>query len=293
MIKIRQFRHRARLLGFGVSFLAATSLPLVLARTGLDTFASFGVARAETHSGGGGHDAGGGHTGGRHDGARGKRPGRGGHSGGQGAARGGGRGGETAIENRVFRRGGSERASAEHSVPRGRGLEDRVYRGGRDAAGGQPRWARGGIPEVELGRLNVARAPQAVRDRALIEAYDAADLNGDGLISPDERALVHSPTQNLALYQQTLTDPAKRDLDAATVYLGKASDKNNPIEADTVVALNIILDIDADLSGYAYTPADGQPVAGVEAFAMAAEDVRRASAAAHGDEHDGGEGTGH
>ncbi|MFN3991864.1 MAG: hypothetical protein ACK4IU_03035 [Tabrizicola flagellatus] len=37
-------------------------------------------------------------------------------------------------------------------------------------AGGKPVWAQEGIPEVELGRLNVARSPDKVLDQALEEA---------------------------------------------------------------------------------------------------------------------------
>jgi len=46
----------------------------------------------------------------------------------------------------------------------GRRLEDTLSRGGR------PVWAQEGIPEVELGRLNMARAPAHVLMRALDEA---------------------------------------------------------------------------------------------------------------------------
>lgn len=40
--------------------------------------------------------------------------------------------------------------------------------GGSD--GGKPVWAQEGIPEVELGRLSVARSPDKVLDKALAEA---------------------------------------------------------------------------------------------------------------------------
>ena len=42
--------------------------------------------------------------------------------------------------------------------------------GPSDTGGGKPVWAQEGIPEVELGRLSVARSPDHVLDRALAEA---------------------------------------------------------------------------------------------------------------------------
>ncbi len=41
---------------------------------------------------------------------------------------------------------------------------------GQDRSSGRPTWAQEGIPDVDLGRLNVARSPNHVLDRAFDEA---------------------------------------------------------------------------------------------------------------------------
>jgi hypothetical protein len=65
--------------------------------------------------------------------------------------------------------------------------------------GKRPVWAQEGLPEVELGRLNAARAPDHVLTRALGEAHTA--------LAADPQAGVHSPPQNLALYWARNMDP--------------------------------------------------------------------------------------
>lgn len=186
------------------------------------------------HSGGrgGGHDSGhtdhgddhgGGHNPGpKGNGSHGAR--RGGH--GKDAARGGGK----AIENKVLR-------------------------------GQRPVWAQEGIPEVELGRLNVSRAPGHVLARAEAEAMAALySLDADqaaALLKANfsDISRYDSPLQNLALYKDVMTfgvtqlrdidqglEPASQ-LDLAAIFLGSASDKTIPISEDTVTALNRILDL--------------------------------------------------
>ena len=193
------------------------------------------------HSGGrgGGHDSGhtdhgddhgGGHTPGpKGNGSHGDR--RGGH--GKDVARGGGK----AIENKVLR-------------------------------GQRPVWAQEGIPEVELGRLNVSRAPGHVLARAEAEALANYSETMAALYSLDAdqaAALLRtnfsdisrydSPLQNLALYKDVMIfgvtqlrdidqdlEPASQ-LDLAAIFLGSASDKTIPISEDTVTALNRILDL--------------------------------------------------
>lgn len=155
---------------------------------------------------------------------------------------------------------------------------------------GRPVWAQEGIPEVELGRLNVARSPNQVLDRAYAEAlgsmtpsvltFYGRDL--DGMIEElsqnwDQVDLIDSPLQNLALLREALggqsilttrgINPNNDTLMA--VFLGTASDKTIPITTNTVVALSAILD---------------QQVTAAQAAALAtdAERIRIAILTGHG-----------
>ena len=135
---------------------------------------------------------------------------------------------------------------------------DQVLQGG-----GKP-WAREGIPEVELGRLNVSRAPAHVLARAEQEAlanysnemgnlYNLTAEAAAVLLESQyfELVRIDSPLQNLALYKNVMmtgdsklpgVQPAGQ-MDLAAIFLGSASDKTTPISADTVSALNTILGI--------------------------------------------------
>ena len=197
----------------------------------------------------------------------------GGHSGDHSGGRGGGHdahgddhgddhGSDHAVgvkgaDNRGRRHGG-----ANHDAARGGGkaVEDKVLRGRR------PVWAREGIPEVELGRLNVSRAPGHVLGRAEGEALASYQPGMRALYGLDaeqaaallassfsEVARYDSPLQNLALYKDVMTfgdtqlrslDPdlvPASQLDLAAIFLGSASDKTVPISEDTVTAVNRIL----------------------------------------------------
>jgi|GEM_PF-2127604 len=158
--------------------------------------------------------------------------------------------------------------------------------------GGKPAWAQEGIPEdVELGRLNVARSPDSVLQRALDEtvatwnpdmesfyeltaaqAADELENNYDSVVRFD------SPLANLAFYQQLLTtgttqlpgvDPASTN-DLAAILLGSASDKTVAVTEGTVEAVNLIMGIEM-------TQAD------VTAIAEGAEAVRSAIDIGHGE----------
>ena len=156
--------------------------------------------------------------------------------------------------------------------------------------GGKPVWAQEGIPEVELGRLNVARSPDQVLDRALAEVLVGLtpemvsyyNLTLDDAITAlslsfDTVVFVDSPLQNLALLKDlldgtsVLTDNGVvNDVDTlAAMLLGAASDKTVPISVDTVIAVTTIL---------------GTPVTGDAAVALAAEAeaIRIAILAGHG-----------
>lgn len=204
----------------------------------------------------------------------------GGHSGGRGGGNSGGHGGghdsgsdsghdhedggdDGHSDHEGGKKGGSKHGKSGHDGEQGhassRGgrhsVEDRVFGGGR------PVWAREGIPEVELGRLNVGRAPGHVLARAEDEAaseYTAAMAQLYNLSAEDAAALLQanfrevarfdSPLQNLALYKDVmvfgksqLPGISNDQLDLAAIFLGSASDKTVPISEDTVIAINRIL----------------------------------------------------
>ena len=216
--------------------------------------------------GGGGAGRGGGHSEGGHSGH--DDDGHEGHSGGQ---KGKGRG----------------RSDSHDAVRGGKTVEDRVLRGG-----GKP-WAREGIPEIELGRLNVARAPGHVLARAEQEAlaghneamtmlYSLSAEQAATLLETrfSEIERYDSPLQNLALYKDVMTfgvtqlpnvKPASQ-LDLAAIFLGSAADKTVPVSEKTVAAVNIIL-------GRMEMEADDQAT-----LANKAEVIREAILAGHGDE---------
>ncbi len=206
---------------------------------------SSAYANESGHSGGhkggrgGGHDSG--HT--DHDSDEGDDHGSSGHSSG--------------------RKGyGSRGGGHSHDIARGGGkaVESRIFSGRR------PVWAQEGIPEVELGRLNVSRAPGRVLARAEDEAlatyleematlYNLSADAAASLLESNFRGVSRydSPLQNLALYKDVMifgdtqlrgidssVVPASQ-LDLAAIFLGSASDKTIPISEDTVTALNRIL----------------------------------------------------
>lgn len=162
--------------------------------------------------------------------------------------------------------------------------------GPSDNGGGKPAWASEGIPEVELGRLSVARSPDQVLDRALAEALanispdivsfynlslsdaiDALASNFDAVVMYD------SPLQSLSLLRDALDGSSvlssygvTNDTDTLmALFIGVASDKTVPVSTNTVIALTTIL---------------GAPMAEDEAAALAAaaELVRAAVLAGHG-----------
>jgi hypothetical protein len=153
---------------------------------------------------------------------------------------------------------GTHRGGHGRDVARGGGkaVEDRIFRGRR------PVWAQEGIPEVELGRLNVARAPGQVLARAEAEAITnySEEMATMYSMPVDEAALLlqthyrdvarfDSPLQNLALYKDVMIFGQSRlpgiepvsQIDLAAIFLGSASDKNIPVTEDTVIAINRIL----------------------------------------------------
>lgn len=241
-----------------VAVIAATSLVLTPNWTPV-TGTYSGAAWADES---GGQDSGKGHQEGQGKGGQGAQSGQGQHE-----DRGQGQGGPSSD---------SEGKGPQAGVPAG-------------STGGKPAWAQEGIPEVELGRLNVARAPDRVLNQAYAEAVasitpdmvafynlpyeemtDQLANNWDGV------TFIDSPLQNLALLKDALDGTSSlADLGVTTdvktlaaVFLGTASDKTVPITVETVVAVTTIL---------------GMPVTGDEAEALAAkaEAIRSAVLTGH------------
>jgi hypothetical protein len=218
------------------------------------------------------------HSGGGHTSGGGQRGGSGGHAGG---------GHSSSSSGGALSKGGP---SAESD---GRGPRYKPGSGTR----GKPVWAQEGIPEVELGRLNVVRSPSTVLARQLAEVIKTwnpalAEPNNITIaqlysmstaqfisylksVNFKEVTLIDSPLQNLALLKDLLSD-GTISLSGVTPYstnqlaailIGVASDKNVPISTDTVVAITKIL---------------GVSVSDPAAVAAAAEAVRLAVLEAHG-----------
>jgi hypothetical protein len=147
-------------------------------------------------------------------------------------------------------------------------IEDKVLRG----RGGSPPWTGGEVSGDSLGRLNVARAPSQVLDRAKDEAYaEFLDLNGDGIVdSGADLTSVHSPAANVALYAEAIAE-GTWTLEQAAVFLGNAASSHAPITLETVEQINLILGVGDNLTA--------------EQVARLASDAEKARLAA-GESHD-------
>lgn len=236
----RPARGLPRLGRIPVSAALAMTLLLVAATIGFAPLGTVHAAESGHSSGhGGGHSGqivGAGHSGVVHDHTDSGHAGRGGPD----------------------RHGGAHGLGHGHDTARGAGrsVESRIFRGRR------PVWAREGIPEVEMGRLNVSRAPAWVLSRHEEEAlarytqemaalYSLPADDAAALLEAAYRttARLDSPLQNLAMYQQVMTFgrtelegiEAASQLDLAAIFLGSAADKNLAVTEDTVIALNRIL----------------------------------------------------
>lgn len=180
------------------------------------------------------------------------------------------------------------------------------FMGGSNAArpapgsrGGAPAWAKDALVyngvEPELGRLNVARAPDQVFNRQLVEALTALAANPSlyqlDLATAIQKILaedatyvrIDSPLQNLALLKDlfadskvvisptlTLTATDKTSfLTLAALFLGSAADKTIAVEPATVYAIDKILGVTLP---YSITN---------EELAAAADSVRTAIQTAH------------
>ena len=193
-----------------------------------------------------------------------------GGAGGQGAGSQGAGGQGTGGPQYKGGRSGTSSVSAadEGDTSDGRGPKymggDQSNKPGDGDRGGKPAWAQEGLPDVELGRMNVSRAPDHVMERQFWEALNTWDPSMESfyeltaeaaatLLSTQYDSVVRfdSPLMNLALYKDLLVDgvtqlpgvtPASVN-DLAAILLGSASDKTVSITTDTVVALNTIMDL--------------------------------------------------
>ncbi|WP_411892562.1 hypothetical protein [Yoonia sp. SDW83-1] len=133
---------------------------------------------------------------------------------------------------------------------------------GQDRSCGRPIWAQEGIPDVELDRLNVARSPTHVLDRAFDEAIASFtpemtafySQSLDEIISEislnlNAMQMIDSPLQNLAMVRDAVDGTSAlagigvRN-DVATllaVTFGTVADKNMPVTADAIMAVSVIL----------------------------------------------------
>lgn len=214
----------------------------------------------------------------------------GGHEGGQGSGK--GQGGENSGAH------GSDGHADSGSAGQGQGGPDADSEGrgpqhgaGDGTSGTRPVWAKEGIPEVELGRLNVARSPDHVLSQAMAEAianftpemaafYSLSLPEMIDLLTNDfdNVTMIDSPLENLGLLKDALdgTSVLTTDLGVvnstsvlAAVLLGSASDKTVTVSPETAYAVGIIL-------GFEMTEAEAA------ALAADAESIREAILEGHG-----------
>ena len=162
--------------------------------------------------------------------------------------------------------------------------------GSSGSQGGKPVWAEDGIPEVELGRLNVARSPDRILEKAVAEevsnltpeAVAFYSMSLDAMITAlktdfDNVTMIDSPVANLGLLKDVLDGTSVLTAEGVTntadvlaaVFLGSASDKTVEITTDTADAVATIL-------GYDLSPEQA------ESLAIDAEAIRDAIAEGHG-----------
>jgi len=212
---------------------------------------------------------------------------------GEGGHSGGGKGGSGGHDSDSHDDSEGHDSGSVIKGKRGKGGNSGAEGGGKKGAGAsgtagtRPVWAKEGIPEVELGRLNVARSPDQVLSRAYAEAMatytpqmaEFYKLSLSGMVQElslnwDNVAIIDSPLQNLAMLKETLKGTQVlggiNSADTLTAaFLGTASDKTVPISVNTVIAITTIL---------------GTPVSGAAASKLAkeAEAIRIAILAGHG-----------
>ena len=202
---------------------------------------------------------------------------------GQGGGGGNGNGGQGA--------GGSGGSGSGQGGP-GEDSEGKGPRAGSAGAstGGKPVWAQEGIPEVELGRLNVARSPDRILEKAVAEEVSNLtdekiafySLSLEDMVTVlstdfDNVSMIDFPVANLGLLKDVMDGTSVLTAEGvvndpevlAAVFLGSASDKTVEITTDTADAVATIL---------GYDLSDEQ----AEALATDAEAIREAILEGHG-----------
>lgn len=146
--------------------------------------------------------------------------------------------------------------------------------------GGKPVWAQEGIPEVELGRLNVARSPEKVLNQAFEEAMSSVsaeiaafyNLSIEDMVQQltfnfDNVTYIDSPLQNLALLKDALLDGTSA-----------LSTKGVTTDADTLIA--VFLATASDKAGDGPTPLVVEAVTTILGNEIAADTARAEAIAA-------------
>jgi hypothetical protein len=147
--------------------------------------------------------------------------------------------------------------------------------------GGKPVWAQEGIPEVELGRLNVARSPDRILEKAVVEevskltpeAVAFYSLSLDEMITAlktdfDNVTMIDSPVANLGLLKDILDGTSVLTAEGvsntadvlAAVFLGSASDKTVEITTSTAEAVAMILGFDLSDAQAASLASDAEAI---------------------------------
>lgn len=177
-------------------------------------------------------------------------------------------------------------------------------------SGGRPAWASQEL--TDIGRMNVARAPEQVLDRSLLNAvaeiklpdgsYNVAFLDAalailktsanptadlKALLADPATVRVDSPLANLAFYKSILTTgtikdaagtvvwsvaDADRDL-AAAIFIAQAADKTKVLTPEAVHAVDVIFEFSSEAGSSATVNPD---LAQDTAVAVPAEVVRTA-----------------
>ncbi|MEJ2141568.1 MAG: hypothetical protein P8Y24_04305 [Gammaproteobacteria bacterium] len=138
--------------------------------------------------------------------------------------------------------------------------------------------------EVELGRLNIARAPEKVLDHSLVEALSKLSSATEVTLDPSGRLVadgvtIDSPLENLALFKAIVSTPAvggvitlttTATVDGQTVTysfdisvadaglvaasaIAAASDKTGTLTVDEVMYIAKFIGLDAELSNFVTT----------------------------------------
>ena len=276
-------RNRQFILLSGVALAAFLSWPVLQVHDTVGANADWQITSSAFAEDGGGSHGGGG---------KGKQ-GAGGHAGGSDSGHAGGSHGSSSGHGSSGDEGQGE--PDEDSDAKGAHFKggDNEHKPSEADRGGKPVWAQEGIPEIELGRLNVARSPEHVLNQAGDEAVSNFDTDLSGTLysmtaedfatfveeNYDDATRIDSPLENLSLFKDVMVDgttqlpgvtPAST-LDLAAIFLGSASDKTIPVSEDTVSAIVSILGLPS------LTPEQ------TSTLAEKAEDVRAAILAGHGE----------